>query len=107
MIVVIFEGTPRDGKMEEYLSRSPKYKDQLSKIDGFISNDRYQHCNDPNKVLSISFWEDEESIKLFRELEMHQKDERDGKEALFEDYRICIAKIFRDYGLKERNDAPR
>ena len=107
MIVVIFEGTPREGKMEEYLARSPKYKAELSKIDGFISNDRYQHCSDPNKVLSVSFWKDEESIKRFRELEMHLKDEIDGREILFEDYRISIAKIFRDYSLNERGDAPK
>jgi heme-degrading monooxygenase HmoA len=107
MIVVIFEGTPRAGKMEEYLARSPKYKDELSKLDGFISNERFQHCNNPNKILSISFWKDEESIKRFRELEMHQKDEVVGKEILFEDYHICIAKIFRDYSLNDRSDAPK
>lgn len=107
MIAVIFEGTPREGKMEEYLERAPKYKDELSKIDGFVSNERYQSCNNPNKVLSISFWKDEESIRQFRELEMHRKDEMDGRESLFEDYRICITKVFRDYGLNDRKDAPK
>ncbi|HTH56510.1 MAG TPA: antibiotic biosynthesis monooxygenase [Cyclobacteriaceae bacterium] len=107
MIVVIFEGTPREGKMEEYLERAPKYKDELTKIDGFVANERYQHCSNPNKVLSISFWKDEESVKRFRELEMHRQDEKEGKENLFEDYRICIAKVFRDYGLNSRGDAPK
>jgi len=92
--------------MGEYLSRSPKYKDELDKLDGFISNERFQSCNNPNKVLSISFWKDEESIKRFREWEMHRKDEIDARENLFEDYRICIAKVFRDYGLNNRQDAP-
>lgn len=106
MIAVIFEATAREGKMDEYLSRSPKYKDELKALDGFISNERYQSCNNPNKVLSISFWQDEESIKRFRKMEMHRADEIDGRESLFEDYRICIAKVFRDYGLNDRKDAP-
>jgi heme-degrading monooxygenase HmoA len=107
MIVVIFEGIPHEGKMDEYLARSPKYTEEMSKIDGFISNDRYQHCGNPNKVLSISLWKDEQAIKQFRQLEMHQRDEADGREILFEDYRICIAKVFRDYGLNDRGDAPK
>src|SRR5258708_6100045 len=106
MIAVIFEGVPNDGKMEEYLAMSPKYKDQLIAIEGFISNERYQSCSNPDKVLSISFWKDEASMTQFRELEMHLEDERIGREELFKDYRIRIAKIFRDYGLSDRKDAP-
>ena len=106
MIAVIFEGIPNDGKMEEYIAMAPKYKDQLTKIEGFISNERFQSCNDPGKVLSVSYWKDESSIRQFRELEMHLEDERKGREGLFKDYRIRIAKIFKDYSLTERKDAP-
>jgi heme-degrading monooxygenase HmoA len=106
MIVVVFEGIPHEGKMEEYLALSPKYKPELANMDGFISNERYQSCSNPNKVLSVSYWKDEAAIKQFRELEMHQKDEAAGRETLFEDYRISIAKVFRDYSLNDRKDAP-
>jgi heme-degrading monooxygenase HmoA len=106
MIAVIFEGIPHEGKMKKYLAMSPKYKEQLANIEGFISNERYQSCADPNKVLSVSFWKDEASIKKFRELEMHLEDERTGREVLFKDYRICIAKVSRDYGMNDRKDAP-
>ena len=106
MIAVIFEGVPNDGKMEEYLSMAPKYKEHLEKLDGFISNERYQSCINPNKVLSLSFWRDEESIRKFRELEVQMQDEKAGRENLFKEYRICITKIVRDYGLNDRKDAP-
>jgi heme-degrading monooxygenase HmoA len=106
MIAVIFEGIPNDGKMEEYLAMAPKYKDQLAKIEGFISNERFQSCGNPDKILSVSYWKDESSIRQFRELEMHLEDERKGREGLFKDYCIRIAKIFRDYSLIERKDAP-
>ena len=53
MIAVIFEGIPHEGKMEEYLSLAPKYADFMKSFDGFVSNERYQSCIDPNKVLSL------------------------------------------------------
>lgn len=106
MIAVIFEGTPRDGKMKEYIEMAPKYKEHLKAMEGFVSNERYQSCNNPNKVLSISFWRDEASIKKFRELDIHLKDETAGREYLFADYRIWITRVFRDYGLNDRLGAP-
>jgi heme-degrading monooxygenase HmoA len=106
MIAVIFEGTPNEGKMQEYLSLAPKYADVLKNIDGFISNERFVSAADPNKVLSLSFWKDEESIRRFRALDMHVKDERLGREDLFRDFRICISKVSRNYTLTDRKDAP-
>jgi len=106
MIAVIFEGMPNEGKMEEYLALAPKYSEHLKSFDGFISNERFQSCADPNKVLSLSFWRDEESIRRFRQLDIHIKDERLGREDLFRDYRICITTVSRDYSLHDRKDAP-
>ena len=106
MIAVIFEGIPHDGKMQEYLDLSPKYREQMKTFDGFISNERFQSCADPNKVLSLSFWRDEESIRRFRQMEMHIKDERLGREDLFKDYRIYVADVSRNYSLHDRKDAP-
>ena len=106
MIIVILEGIPRDGKMEEYLALAPKYNEHLKTFDGFISNERFQSCADPNKVLSISMWRDEESIRRFRQLEIHIQDERSGREDLFREYRIYLATVFRNYSLLDRKDAP-
>jgi heme-degrading monooxygenase HmoA len=106
MIAVIFEGIPHEGKMEEYLGLAPKYAEHMKSFDGFISNERFQSCADPNKVLSLSFWRDEESIHRFRQLDIHIKDERLGREELFKDYRIYISTVSRNYSLNERKDAP-
>ena len=107
MIAVIFEGIPHEGKMDEYLSLAPKYADIMKTFDGFISNERFQSCVDPNKVLSLSFWRDEESIRRFRKLDIHIKDERLGREDLFKDYRIYVTIVSRDYSLHDRKDAPK
>ena len=106
MIAVIFEGVPHEGKMQEYLSLAPKYAEVLKELDGFISNERFQSCADPNKILSLSFWRDEESIRRFRQMDMHVKDERLGREDLFSDFRICISNVSRNYTLTDRKDAP-
>jgi len=106
MIAVIFEGIPHEGKMNEYLDLAPKYADVLKTIDGFISNERFISSANPGKVLSLSFWKDEESIHRFRQLEMHIKDERLGREDLFKDFRICISRVSRNYTLTDRKDAP-
>jgi heme-degrading monooxygenase HmoA len=106
MIAVIFEGIPKEGKMQEYLSLAPKYSETMKSFDGFISNERYVSAAEPNKVLSLSFWRDEESIRRFRQLDIHIKDERSGIEDLFKDYRICISNVFRNYTLADRKDAP-
>jgi heme-degrading monooxygenase HmoA len=107
MIAVIFEGIPHEGKMDEYLSLAPKYGEVLKNFDGFISNERFQSCAAPNKVLSLSFWRDEESIHRFRQLDMHIKDERLGRDDLFKDFRICITNVSRNYTLTDRKDAPK
>ena len=103
---MIFEGIPNEGKMEEYLSLAPKYAEHLKSFDGFISNERFQSCVDPDKVLSLSLWRDEESIRRFRQLDIHIKDERLGREDLFKDYKIYVTTVSRKYSLHDRKDAP-
>ena len=63
MIAVIFEVIPNEGKKEEYLDIAANLKPELSHIDGFISIERFQSLADPGKILSLSFWRDEESIQ--------------------------------------------
>jgi len=67
MVAVIFEAVPAKGKWDEYLEFAEKLKPELSKIPGFISIERFQSIANPQKVLSISFWEDEEAIVKFEE----------------------------------------
>jgi heme-degrading monooxygenase HmoA len=59
MIAVIFEVYPKNGKVEEYLSIAQELKPELSKISGFISIERFQSLVNPDKILSLSFWENE------------------------------------------------
>jgi len=106
MIAVIFEAFPSKGKWDDYLKTAAKLRPELSKIDGFISVERFQSISDPEKVLSLSFWKDEESISQWRNLEMHRMAQKEGRASIFDNYRLRVADIIRDYGMNEREQAP-
>lgn len=106
MIAVIFEVIPAPGKIDEYLTTAAVLKPALEKMKGFISVERFQSINDPGKILSLSFWEDEESITQWRNTEIHRMAQSKGKESVFKNYHLRIAEVNRDYGMFDRKEAP-
>lgn len=106
MIAVIFEVWPASGRKEDYLSIAATLRPELEKIDGFISVERFQSITDPNKLLSLSFWRDEEAVKRWRNTLHHREGQAAGRGGVFADYRLRVASVVRDYGLKERAEAP-
>ena len=106
MIAVIFEVKPRAGRKDAYLDTAARLKPLLAGIDGFISIERFQSLTDPEKVLSLSFWRDEEAVARWRQLEEHRNAQDAGRRAIFEDYRLRVASVLRDYGMNEREQAP-
>ena len=106
MIAVIFEVWPAKGKLDEYLDMAANLRPELNKIDGFISIERFQSISDPGKILSLSFWKNEESIAKWRNIELHRQAQVKGRSGVFNDYRLRVAAVVRDYGMKERKEAP-
>jgi pimeloyl-ACP methyl ester carboxylesterase/heme-degrading monooxygenase HmoA len=105
-IAVIFEVTPNPGERQEYLDIAAALKPELVKIDGFISIERFQSLTNPDKILSLSFWRDEEAIRHWRNLEVHRTAQSKGREFVFKDYHLRIADVVRDYGMFDRTEAP-
>jgi heme-degrading monooxygenase HmoA len=106
VIAVIFEAFPAKEKWDEYLDIAARLRPELNKIAGFISIERFQSMSNPEKVLSLSFWEDEESIKQWRNIELHRAAQKEGRDSIFDDYRLRIAHVQRDYGMTDRVQAP-
>ena len=106
MIAVIFEVEPAEGKRDAYLGIAAKLRPLLDGIDGFISIERFQSLADPNRILSLSFWRDEEAVKAWRNTEEHRQAQLAGRGGIFAGYRLRIAHVVRDYGLTERDEAP-
>lgn len=106
MIAVIFEVWPARGQRQHYLDIAAALKTLLSEVDGFISIERFQSLAEPEKLLSLSFWRDEAAIEQWRRLEQHRAAQAEGRASVFDDYRLRIANVQRDYGLEDREQAP-
>jgi len=105
-IAVIFEVIPANGHKDDYLNLALSLKPELEKIKGFISIERFQSLYHPEKILSLSFWESEEAIQEWRNLEVHRSTQSKGREYIFKDYHLRIAQVVRDYGMFDRKEAP-
>lgn len=106
MIAVIFEVFPKEEHKQEYLDIAAKLKPMLAQFDGFISIERFASLQDPNKILSLSFWKDEKSIEQWRNEIIHREGQASGLQYIFSDYRIRVGHIMRDYTLEDREKAP-
>jgi len=82
-------------------------REELEKIDGFISVERFASMTHEGKLVSLSFWEDEAAVIRWRNHLNHRAAQEKGRETLFHDYRIRVAKVERDYTLKNREQAPK
>lgn len=106
MIAVIFEVIPSADGRDRYLELAAQLKPLLEQIDGFLSIERFQSLTDPTKLLSLSFWRDEEAVREWRRLEAHRAAQSEGRAGVFADYRLRVASVIRDYGMSERDEAP-
>ncbi len=85
MIAVIFEVSPAEGKVQEYLDIAAELKPLLQNIDGFISIERFSSLVEEGKILSLSFWRDEKAIEEWRNLEAHRRAQEKGRKGVFAD----------------------
>ncbi|KGF70501.1 antibiotic biosynthesis monooxygenase [Hoeflea sp. BAL378] len=106
MIAVIFEVEPAEGRRDEYLTIAASMRGLLEEIDGFISVERFESLTTPGKLLSLSFFRDEDAVKRWRTLAAHRKAQARGRAGVFSDYRLRVAHVLRDYGLDDRTHAP-
>jgi heme-degrading monooxygenase HmoA len=106
MIAVIFEVEPATGRKDDYLDIAADMRPLLDDIEGFISVERFQSLTHPNKILSLSFFTDEDAIAQWRRLSAHRGAQSQGRGGVFDDYRLRIAGVMRDYGMVDRAQAP-
>ena len=106
MIAVIFEVVPAPGQRDRYLEIAGTLKDHLARIPGFISVERFQSLVNPDKILSLSLWESEAAVVAWRNTALHRDAQSLGRESVFTDYRLRVASVMRDYGMRDRAQVP-
>ena len=107
MIAVIFEVWPHADHRSDYFDIAAELRPHLEKIDGFISVERFESLTENGKVLSLSFWRDEDAVARWRNVAEHRAAQANGRGGVFSDYRLRIASVVRDYGMNERAEAPK
>lgn len=106
MIVVIFELWPAVSQTAAYFDHAARMRAELDGIDGFISIERFESVSEPGKFVSLSFWRDEAAVAAWRNRESHRRTQAAGRAGIFDDYRLRVAGVVRDYGMFQRDEAP-
>ncbi|GLT11906.1 antibiotic biosynthesis monooxygenase [Sulfitobacter sp. PR48] len=106
MIAVIFEVMPHPDRRQDYLDIAAAMRPLVDEVEGFISVERFQSLTNPDKLLSLSFFEDEAAVARWRKLTAHRGAQAKGRDGIFTDYHLRIAHVIRDYGMFDRAEAP-
>jgi heme-degrading monooxygenase HmoA len=106
MIAVIFEAQTHADRKDAYLDAAATLRPLLDGIDGFLSIERFASLTNPEKILSLSFWRDDEAVRQWRNLEAHRLIQNAGRRSIFADYRLRVARVLRDYGMHDRAQVP-
>ena len=89
--------------MDDYLAHAAEL---LSRMEGFVSAERFSSLAEKGKLLSLSVWENEEAAAQWRKRIAHRESQEAGQ-SLFERYRIRVAAVMREYTDTDRAEAPR
>lgn len=96
MIAVLFEAKAAPAHQARYLQLAAELKPLLADIDGFIDIERFQSLTTDGKILSLSWWRDEEAVRRWKQNVFHQAAQAEAG-VDFSFYRIRVAQLVREY----------
>ncbi|MEL6407223.1 MAG: antibiotic biosynthesis monooxygenase [Chloroflexota bacterium] len=106
MIIMLFEYTLHPDYLAEYGEHAGILRDLVNEVDGFLSVERYRSESDPDKLLALGVFRDEQAVSEWRNHPAHRQVQRLGRLRLITDYRLRMATLKRDYGMDIRHTAP-
>jgi heme-degrading monooxygenase HmoA len=101
VLLLLFEVTPREGHVDEYLAIAAKLRPELDAMGGCLFIDRYRSRARPHTLLSYQVWRDEAALTRWRTHAEHHKAQALGRARVFEDYRLRVAAVLRAEGRGE------
>lgn len=105
-IIVLFEVKPTLEGKQRYLDLAAMLKPLLTGFEGFIRAERFVSLNEEGKLLSMNIWTDETAVERWRTTVEHRMSQQEGREKLFESYKITVYSILREYSQQERRETP-
>lgn len=105
-ILVLSEVKPAKAGMQKYLDLAAMLKPMLAGFEGFIRSERFSSLNEDGKLLSMNVWTDETAVERWRNVMQHRMSQKEGRDKLFESYKITVCSEIRSYTDTERAQAP-
>ena len=68
---------------------------------------RFESLTEKGKILSLSVFRDEAAVAAWRNVQEHRRTQGKGRASIFRNYRLRIAGVIRDYGMNDREQAPK
>lgn len=97
MFVAIIEVQPKDGRQQEYRDAASGQRSALEAVEGFVSIENFESVDRPGRFVAMSYWQDEDAVKRWREQNRLHLAQLTNQELLAH-YRITIAEVERQYG---------
>ena len=79
MIAVLFEVTPQPGRAQRYFDSAAALADELERIEGFVSVERFESLTRPGTFLSLSCWRTEDAVARWRNHVRHRRTQALGR----------------------------
>ena len=93
MLALLFEVTPHDGALQEYLDLAARMKPAMEQSGGCLFIDRFRSLQRPGTLLSFQVWRDEAALARWRVHPDHYKTQTIGRTRLFADYRLRVVEL--------------
>ncbi len=94
MLIIVFRSRLRDDAGPGYQDMAAEMLATAQSMPGFID---YKHFTaDDGERLTLVRWQDEETLRGWREHERHRLAQRLGREQWYAEYHIEVAEIIRD-----------
>lgn len=103
MLLLLFEVTPREGHVDEYLQTAAALRPALDAQGGCLFLDRYRSLSRPRALLSFQVWRDDVAMARWRADPAHRQAQALGRTRVFEDYRLRVARVLR---VESHDEAP-
>lgn len=82
MIAVLFEADAVPKHQAKYLQLAGELRPELDNVKGFISIERFQSLSTQGKILSLSWWENEEAVLEWKKIcVIRRRKKRDRKQS--------------------------
>jgi heme-degrading monooxygenase HmoA len=98
MFAVIFEVEPKPERWDDYLAHAAALRPDLTRIEGFLDNRRFNSRRVPGRLLSLSLWRDEKAVIRWRTQAAHHAVQAEGRQAVFQDYHLRVGEVVRRDG---------